>query len=182
MAEQVSRTIYTVGHSTRSEDEFLALLASAGVSAVADVRAVPASRRNPQYTLDALRAWLPDAGIRYVHFRALGGRRTPLSDSRNDGWRERAFQGYADHMASPEFGRAIEQLEHLAGHQPTSVMCAETLWWRCHRRLIADALTVRGWRVEHLGVGGKPTIHELPPFAVVKDGTLSYPSAQPRLL
>ena len=176
-----SGTIFTVGHSTRSEEEFLALLADAGVGAIADVRATPASRRHPQYTLDVMKSWLPAAGVQYMHFGALGGRRSPDASSINAGWRQTAFRGYADYMASPDFARAIERLEDLARHQATSIMCAEALWWRCHRRLIADALTVRGWRVEHLGVGGEPSLHELPPFAVVKDGILSYPPPQSSL-
>src|SRR5205807_1129252 len=100
--------------------------------------------------------WLPSAGIRYVGFPELGGRRRPIEGSANGGWRDAAFQGYADHMSSAKFAEGLARLQEVAEEAVTAIMCAEALWWRCHRRLIADALTVRGWRVEHLGVGGAP--------------------------
>jgi uncharacterized protein (DUF488 family) len=172
------RTLFTVGHSTRSPDELLALLRDAGVGAVADVRAFPSSRRFPHFDAGALASWLPAAGVRYVGVAALGGRRRPVSGSLNGGWREPAFQGYADYMSSAEFSSGLGALEELAGSVASAVMCAEAVWWRCHRRLIADALTVRGWRVLHLGVGDSPALHELTPFAVLVDGELRYPPAQ----
>jgi uncharacterized protein (DUF488 family) len=172
-------TIYTVGHSTRSAEDLLALLREAGVERLADVRAFPSSRRHPQYNRDALAAWLEEAGIEYRHLRALGGRRTPVPGSSNGGWRELAFQGYADHMRSPEFQDALAALEAMARETPTAIMCAEAVWWRCHRRLIADALVARGWRVVHLGAGSSLALHELTEFAVVgPDGTVTYPPAQ----
>jgi uncharacterized protein (DUF488 family) len=175
--------IYTVGHSTRSAEELLSLLEDAGVKRLADVRAFPSSRRHPQFNRAALGAWLPEAGIEYVHMPGLGGRRDPVPDSPNGGWRERAFQGYADHMASREFRDALAQLEAAARELPTAIMCAEAVWWRCHRRLISDALVARGWRVEHLGIGSGRSVHELPPFAVVDgDGLVRYPPAQGSLL
>ncbi len=177
-----AHTIFTVGHSTRTEQELLALLGDANVQTLADVRAIPSSRRNPQYNRASLNRWLPAAGIEYVHLPELGGRRAPLKDSPNRAWRERAFQGYADHLGSPEFAAGLRRLERLARDRRTTVMCAEALWWRCHRRLIADALTVRGWRVEHLGIGERPVVHELPEFAVLQpDGRLIYPPAQSAL-
>jgi uncharacterized protein (DUF488 family) len=176
-------TIHTVGHSTRSAEELLALLREAGVQRLADVRAFPSSRRHPQYNRDALAAWLGEAGIDYRHLPGLGGRRSPVPGSPNGGWREVAFQGYADHMRSPEFQEALAALESAAREAPTAIMCAEAVWWRCHRRLIADALVARGWRVEHLGIGGGHAVHELTEFAVVgPDGTLTYPPAQGSLL
>jgi uncharacterized protein (DUF488 family) len=172
-------TVYTIGHSTRSSEELLALLRDPGVQLVADVRAFPSSRRNPQFNRGALEAWLSEASIRYEHLRELGGRRVPEPGSRNGGWRERAFQAYADHMHSPEFQRALAELEAAARESPTAVMCAEAVWWRCHRRLIADALLVHGWRVEHLGVGDRRSVHELTSFAVVgPEGLPEYPPAQ----
>jgi uncharacterized protein (DUF488 family) len=175
-------TVHTVGHSTRSPDELLALLGDAGVTLVADVRAFPSSRRHPQFNRGALAAWLATAGIGYRHLPGLGGRRAPVPGSPNGGWTETAFQGYADHMASDEFRRALADLETLARECPTSIMCAEAVWWRCHRRLIADALVVRGWRVQHLGIGDGRGMHELTPFALVDpDGTLTYPPAQTTL-
>jgi uncharacterized protein (DUF488 family) len=175
-------TIYTIGHSTRSREELLALLGEAGVELVADVRAFPSSRRHPQFNRPALEDWLGQAGISYRHMPALGGRRAPVPGSVNDGWTERAFQGYADHMHTSEFQAAVAELETAAREQRVAIMCAEAVWWRCHRRLISDALVVRGWRVEHLGIGDSRAVHALPDFAVVEpDGTLAYPSAQTRL-
>jgi uncharacterized protein (DUF488 family) len=173
------KRIYTVGHSTRSADELLAIVAEAGVRLVADVRAFPSSRRYPQFNQGALAAWLAGAGIGYRHMPGLGGRRTPVPGSVNGGWHERAFQGYADHMSSDEFQRAVTDLEGAASKSPTAIMCAELLWWRCHRRLVADALVARGWRVEHLGADGGPAVHSLTDFAVIgPDGVLTYPPAQ----
>jgi uncharacterized protein (DUF488 family) len=176
-------TIYTIGHSTRSAEDLLALVGEAGVQVLVDVRAYPSSRRHPQFNRDALTAWLPSGGIAYVHMPGLGGRRAPVEGSRNGGWREPAFQGYADHMSSEAFQRALAELEAIARQSPTAIMCAEAVWWRCHRRLIADALVARGWRVEHLGIGEARAVHELPPFAVVDaTGGISYPPAQTTLL
>ncbi len=175
-------TIYTVGHSTRSAEELLALLREAGVERLADVRAYPTSRRHPQFNRDVLAAWLGEAGIDYRHLPGLGGRRSPVPGSVNGGWREVAFQGYADHMRSPEFQDALAGLEAAARESPTAIMCAEAVWWRCHRRLIADALVTRGWRVEHLGIGEGRAVHELTEFAVVgPNSTLTYPPAQATL-
>jgi uncharacterized protein (DUF488 family) len=172
-------TIYTIGHSTRSSEELLALLREAGVELVADVRAYPSSRRHPQFNRDALAAWLGAAGIGYRHMPGLGGRRSPVPGSPNGGWRELAFRGYADHMRSPEFQAALAELEAAARATPTAIMCAEAVWWRCHRRLISDALVARAWRVEHLGIDGAAAVHELTEFAVVgPGGTLTYPPAQ----
>ncbi|HKO26062.1 MAG TPA: DUF488 domain-containing protein [Solirubrobacteraceae bacterium] len=176
-------TVYTIGHSTRSAEELLALLTEAEVKLLVDVRAFPSSRRHPQFNREALSAWLADAGIEYLHLPGLGGRRKPAPDSPNGGWRERAFQGYADHTASTEFQEALTRLEGAAATHATAIMCAEAVWWRCHRRLIADALVARGWRVEHLGIGERRAVHELPPFAVVEPGGLvRYPPAQGSLL
>jgi uncharacterized protein (DUF488 family) len=176
-------TIYTIGHSTRSAEDLLALLGEAAVEVLVDVRAYPSSRRHPQFNRDALSTWLPDAGLAYVHMPGLGGRRAPIEGSRNGGWREPAFQGYADYTASEQFQRALADLESTARASVTAIMCAEAVWWRCHRRLIADALVARGWRVEHLGIGEGRAVHELPPFAVVDaTGGISYPSPQTTLL
>lgn len=161
----------------------MALLTDAGVGLVADVRAFPSSRRHPQFNRGALAAWLGAEGIGYRHMSGLGGRRAPTPGSPNGGWQESAFQGYADHMRSEEFRLALAELEQAARQFPTAIMCAEAVWWRCHRRLIADALVVRGWRVEHLGIGEGRAVHELPAFAVVEpNGTLTYPPPQTTLL
>jgi uncharacterized protein (DUF488 family) len=177
------KRICTIGHSTRSADELLAILGDAGIQLVADVRAFPSSRRHPQFNRGALAAWLASAGIGYRHFPGLGGRRVPVAGSVNGGWHERGFQGYADYMSSDGFQRALADLEAVASESPTAIMCAEALWWRCHRRLIADALVLREWRVEHLGIDGGPTVHTLTDFAVVgPDRVLTYPPAQTTLL
>lgn len=176
-------TVSTVGHSTRSAPELLGILRGADVQLVADVRAFPSSRRHPQFNRAALAEWLRESGIGYEHMPGLGGRRKPAPDSPNAGWREAAFQGYADYMASEEFRDALADLERMARERPTAVMCAEAVWWSCHRRLIADALTARGWRVQHLGLGEPPPTHELPDFAAVEqDGTVTYPPRQATLL
>ncbi len=146
------------------------------------MRTVPRSRRHPQFAGDALARSLAGGGIDYVHEAALGGFRRPRPDSPNDGWEHPAFRGYADHMASEEFAAALDRLQSLAAERPTTVMCAEAQWWRCHRRLIADAMSVRGWRVLHLGLRAEPVEHELTSFAVVGPShSLTYPSPQGRL-
>ena len=171
-------TVYTVGHSTRSLQELLSVLDEAGVATLVDVRTLPRSRRNPQFDGAALADSLSGHGISYWHERALGGFRQPQPNSPNRGWQEPAFQGYADHMASPEFREALERLEVMSADQPTCIMCAEAQWWRCHRRLISDALTVRDWLVVHLGLG-QPTEHEMTPIAIVgPDLSLTYPPFQ----
>ena len=144
-----------------------------------DVRTVPQSRRNPQFGQASLLASLAERDIEYRHEPALGGFRRPRPGSVNAGWEQPAFRGYADYMATPEFAEGLGRLEALARERPTAIMCAEAQWWRCHRRLISDALLVRGWEVLHLGLGSKPVPHELTPFAVVGPGReLSYPPAQ----
>jgi uncharacterized protein (DUF488 family) len=176
-------TIYTVGHSTRSPEELLALLREAEVELIADVRASPSSRRHPHFNQSALEQWLSAAEIAYLHMRALGGRRRAAPDSPNRGWRESAFRGYADYMASAESQRALAELEAAARERRVAIMCAEAVWWRCHRRLIADALVVRGWRIEHLGIGEGRGVHELTEFAEVDgNGTITYPPPQASLL
>jgi uncharacterized protein (DUF488 family) len=174
--------VYTVGHSTRSLDELVSLLSEAGVSELVDVRSAPGSRRNPHLAGRFLAASLPQRGITYTHERRLGGFRRPRPDSPNGGWQHEAFRGYADHMASEEFAGGLETLLRIARARPACVMCAEAQWWRCHRRLIADALVVRGLRVLHLGLGPSAAEHELTPFAVVgADLQITYPPAQGEL-
>lgn len=142
------------------------------------MRTVPKSRRNPQYNSDALTGALPDAGISYRHEPDLGGFRRVQPGSPNGGWQHPSFRGYADYMMTAEFGDALVRLERQARAEPTVVMCAETLWWRCHRRLIADALVARGLPVLHLGLGSEPVAHALTRFALPgAGGRLTYPSA-----
>jgi uncharacterized protein (DUF488 family) len=168
--------IFTVGHSTHAFDVFVALLRRHGIEVLADVRMFPRSRRHPQFNADALAAELPARGIGYRHFAALGGRRTPRPDSPNRGWDNDAFRAYADHALTSEFAAALDELAALAREAPTAIMCAEALWWRCHRRLIADRLRAAGWTISHIGPDGELSDHELPPFAAPQpDGTVLYP-------
>jgi uncharacterized protein (DUF488 family) len=173
-------TIHTIGHSTRAADELLALLRDTGMRGLADVRRFPSSRRHPQHNRGALERTLADAGVAYEWLgETLGGRvrqRVPTAESRNNGWDVAAFRSYADAMTTPEFHAGLAQLEARARQQPTAVMCAERLWWQCHRRLIADALTVRGWNVVHLLEPGKSHTHRLTEFARIEDGVLVYPA------
>ena len=159
----------------------MALLGRHGVTCVADVRRHPGSRRHPQFASQALERSLAERAIAYAHLAALGGRRTPAEGSPNDGWEHPSFRAYADHLASSEFADGLAALEALAGERPTAVMCAEGMWWRCHRRLIADVLTVRGWKVEHIAPGGAIAEHQLPGFAVVEGERVTYPAPQLRL-
>jgi uncharacterized protein (DUF488 family) len=170
---------FTVGHSTHPLDAFVALLERHGVQRVADVRQTPRSGRHPQFDRESLAAELPRRGIDYRHLPALGGRRSTSPDSPNGGWEHPAFRGYADYALTGEFAAGLEELCALARERPTAAMCAEGLWWRCHRRLIADRLTALGWTVCHIAPDGGLAAHELPPFAVVQaDGAVVYPPAQ----
>jgi uncharacterized protein (DUF488 family) len=181
-AEPTERArIFTVGHSTHPLDEFLRLLRAYRVEQLADVRRYPGSRRVPWFNREALAHELHSRGLLYHHLPSLGGRRRACPNSPNGGWRVEAFRGYADHMASAEFEEGLAALEALAGGRPTAMMCAEALWWRCHRRLVSDVLTLRGWEVLHIGPGGEVTVHELTPFAVADAGCLTYPPAQTSL-
>jgi uncharacterized protein (DUF488 family) len=148
---------------------------------VADVRRFPSSRRLPHFNAPELAQALGEGGIEYRHFPELGGRRDPARGSPNRGWRVGQFQGYADHMASAEFERGIERLLALAAELRTAIMCAEAQWWRCHRRLLSDALVVRGLEVVHLGARGAAGRHELTPFALVDGDRVTYPPAQATL-
>jgi uncharacterized protein (DUF488 family) len=170
--------ILTVGHSNHEERRFLELLGGAGVESLADVRANPRSRY-PQFNRSALAAALQAAGIGYFHLgEQLGGRRDPLAESQNRGWEKEWFRGYADHMASTDFASGLGRLEELAHGRRAVVMCAEADWRRCHRRLIADALLIRGWSVLHLDGNGMLEAHELTEFAEVDAGRLTYPERQ----
>jgi uncharacterized protein (DUF488 family) len=176
------RVIYTLGHSTRPLQELIELLRGPQVELLVDVRSVPGSRRHPHFAAAVLARALPKNGIGYVHEPRLGGFRRPRPDSPNGGWEHPAFRGYADHMASAEFRDALARLQERARGRACCVMCAEAQWWRCHRRLIADALVVGGWRVLHLGLGGTPAEHQLTAFALARDGTITYPPLQGELV
>jgi uncharacterized protein (DUF488 family) len=168
-------TVWTIGHSTHGFDDFERLLSGHGITRLVDVRTVPASRRLPQFVAAALAAALAPRGIDYVHLGGLGGLRRPLPESVNGAWQNAGFRGFADHMASDAFAAALDELMRMADAQRTAIMCAEALWWRCHRRLIADALTVSGVEVRHIGSDGRTQVHELTPFARVDGSRLWYP-------
>ena len=170
--------IWTVGHSTHDADTFLAILRAHAIEAIADVRRFPGSRRHPHFGRDALRALLASAGIAYHGFPALGGRRAPRPDSPNTAWRNAAFRGYADYMASAEFAHAAQRLEQLSAMQRTAILCAEALWWRCHRALISDYLKARGVQVRHITDAGPASTHPFTRPAHVVDGRLSYGETQ----
>jgi len=167
--------IYTIGHSTRSLDDFIALLKAHGVTQLADVRSVPRSRRHPHFASDALSASLPAAGIAYRHFAGLGGRRKSRRDSLNTAWRHEGFRGYADDMQTREFEQALDELVALAARQPTAIMCAEAVWWRCHRQLTSDALVARGIEVRHITSPSAAPPHTLTAFARAANGKVTYP-------
>lgn len=168
--------IWTIGHSNRSIETFLELLASQSIEAVVDVRRFPGSRKWPHFGQEALKQSLADAGVAYRHFVDLGGRRGKRApDSPNRGWRVEAFNAYADYLATDEFRKALASLEELARSKRTAMMCSEALPWQCHRRIIADALIVRGWRVRDIMSPTQTKDHELTDFAEVEGETITYP-------
>jgi uncharacterized protein (DUF488 family) len=158
-------TIWTIGHSVRTLSDFLELLGAHGIVQLADVRTVPRSRRHPHFSGEVLAASLADAGIAYRHMAELGGLRKPRRDSVNTAWRVEGFRGYADYMETPAFEHALDDLVEWAGNAATAVMCAESVWWRCHRKLIADALVARGIEVRHISTKSSAAVHTLTPFA-----------------
>lgn len=175
MTETV-KTIYTLGHSTRSLEEFLDLLRMHGVQRILDVRSLPGSRRYPHFNSEALKDSLAQAGIDYRHLPGLGGRRKVRADSKNTGWRHPAFRGYADYMASAEFSLALQEAMDLAAERPSALLCAEAVPWRCHRSLIGDAFLIWGWQVLDIIGPAKPHPHQLTDFAKVEGEQVSYPS------
>ena len=172
--------VYTIGHSTRTTEAFVDLLNEFDVKHLVDVRRYPGSRRHPHFSKDVLQENLAQHGIDYTHMEALGGRRKPDPDSPNTHWTSDGFRGYADYTATATFDVALAELVRLADRQPTAVMCAEALHWKCHRQLIADALVARDLAVRHILRPGIAEPHELNPAALVlPDGRLQYPSSEP---
>ncbi|MGH7573672.1 MAG: DUF488 family protein [Longimicrobiales bacterium] len=176
-APDSAKTVYTIGHSTRSEEAFIDLLTSYGIEEVVDVRRFPGSRRNPQFNKGNLKEALANVDIEYTHMPELGGRRgRPDPASPNTGWRVSAFQAYADRMAEPDWVAALDALGERCRRNTVAYMCAEAVPWRCHRRLISDALTVRGFEVRHILSQGRADLHHLPEFArVLSSGRIVYP-------
>ena len=168
-------TIYTIGHSTRTSKKFLELLKAHDIEELVDVRTIPKSRHNPQFGEEELAVSLQEAGIAYKHLARLGGLRRVTKDSVNLGWQNTSFRGFADYMTTAEFRTGLDELTVLAEKKTVAIMCAEAVPWRCHRSLIADALTVEGWQVLHIQSRKTASPHELTTFLKVQDGKLTYP-------
>src|SRR5512140_1686377 len=167
--------VLTIGHSTRTLEEFIGLLRAHGATRVVDVRTVPRSRHNPQFNDASLSGSLKKAGLGYVHLPGLGGLRHAKRDSPNPGWRNASFRGYADYMQTPEFERSLDELVLLANQERIVLMCAEAVPWRCHRSLIADALLIRGIRTEDIMSPTRRQVHTRTPFAKVQGTKITYP-------
>lgn len=173
---QAKKTIYTIGHSTRSIEQFITLLKAWEIKRLVDIRTIAKSRFNPQFNEDALKNSLKKSGIAYLHMKGLGGLRHAHKDSPNTGWQNASFRGYADYMQTDEFTQALEKLKVLAAKKTTAIMCAEALFWRCHRSLVADALTKAKWKVFHIQSNKTASPHKLTPFLRVKKGKFVYPA------
>ena len=171
--------VLTIGHSTRSIEDFTELLRAHRVQLIVDIRTIPRSRRNPQFNEDTLAASLRKSGIIYVRLKELGGLRRPRKDSQNIGWRNLSFRGFADYMQTPDFEAGINELIRLARDRTVAIMCAEALPWRCHRSLVADALLVRGIQVEHIMTLKKRTEHSMTKWARVDGKQITYPELPP---
>lgn len=173
--KETSPLVMTIGHSTRTIEEFIGLLRAHSVSRIVDVRTVPRSRHNPQFNKDSLPVSLEEVGLGYVHLPGLGGLRHARPDSINMAWRNTSFRGYADYMQTPEFEESLEELIGWAHHDRLALMCAEAVPWRCHRSLIGDALLARGIQVEDIMSSTRAQVHTLTSFAVVRSNRVTYP-------
>ena len=182
--EDRARALWTIGHSTREWDVFTGMLREAGIVVLADVRRFAGSRRNPQYSGETMARALPEAGIDYVALPGLGGRRQARKDSPHTAWRNANFRGYADYMDSADYQAARARLAGIAGERRTAVMCAEAMWWQCHRSLIADDFKADGWTVIHLMAPGRSEEHPYTSAARIVEGRLDYskPGEQSALL
>ena len=169
-----NKTIWTIGHSTRTYDELIAMLHSFEISLVADVRHFPGSRKFPHFNKEILQVTLPQHHIRYVHFISLGGRRKAKAGSTNTAWKNSAFRGYADYMETDVFYKGIADLTHQALQQRVAYMCSEAVWWSCHRAMISDYLKSQGWKVMHIMGIGKSQEHPYTSPARIVSGELNY--------
>lgn len=174
----MKHALFTIGHSTRSLEEFLVLLRTYGISQIIDVRTIPRSRHNPQFNKENLSVFLRNRNINYAHAKNLGGLRHSKKGSVNLGWRNLSFRGFADYMQTMDFKSALQKLMRKAEKKPTAIMCAEAVPWRCHRSLIADALTKKKWQVFHIQSGKTAKKHKLTPFLKIRSGELIYPIIQ----
>lgn len=167
-------TVYTVGHSTHSVSDFVHMLQSFNVRVLVDIRRFPGSRKYPRFNKEKLASTLKKAGIGYLHLEGLGGRRQVQPNSKNDRWRNSSFRGYADYMETEDFEKAIAKLEATALEQTTAYMCAEAVWWRCHRALVSDYLKAKGWAVWHIMAAGKADEHPYTSPARIDNGHVFY--------
>lgn len=174
MKNRKVHTIYTIGHSTHSLADFLDMLKSFEIEVLADIRGLPGSRKFPQFDKEELEISLEENGIHYLHLTDLGGRRRVKKDSRNTRWNNASFRGYADYMETPEFEKGMEELEKIAAEKPTAIMCAEAVWWRCHRSMISDYLKAKEWTVLHIMAAGKTQEHSYTSPARIADGKVVY--------
>lgn len=174
MSNIKAHTIYTIGHSTHTMEEFMEMLKSFNIQTLVDIRSLPGSRKFPQFDKENMEVVLPQNGVQYIHMLSLGGRRKVKKDSHNTRWRKDSFRGYADYMETPEFASAVKELEKIAKKTTTVYMCAEAVWWRCHRSMVSDYLKAEGWYVLHIMSKGKAQEHHYTEPAVVKDGHVCY--------
>ncbi len=173
MQMPADHTIFSIGHSTHSMDEFIAMLQSFDIRMLADIRHFPGSRKYPHFNQEVLETSLRENGIGYIHLVDLGGRRRARKDSANSRWRNDSFRGYADYMETRDFENAVNELERIALKQPTAYMCAEAVWWRCHRSMVSDYLKAKGWMVLHIMAAGKIEEHRYTsPARIVGDRVL----------
>jgi uncharacterized protein (DUF488 family) len=174
MNSQIEKTIWTIGHSTRTNEEFIAMLKSFQIELLADIRSYPGSRRFPHFNQQALKLFLSENQIEYVHLLKLGGRKKALVNSHNTGWKVEAFKGYADYMETIDFTQGVNDLELLAEKKRTAFMCSEAVWWSCHRSLVSDYLKSKGWVVMHIMGNNKAEEHPYTKPAKIVNGRLSY--------
>lgn len=167
-------TVFTIGHSTHTFEVFLEMLNSFHIEVLADIRSLPGSNKYPQFNKESLQVSLPENNIEYLHLLNLGGRRRVKKDSHNNRWRNDSFKGYADYMETPEFENAIENLEQIAINKTTAYMCAEAVWWRCHRSMVSDYLKAKGWKVQHIMAVGKIQEHTYTSPAIIIGNKVSY--------
>ncbi len=174
MSKALPHSIYTIGHSTHSMETFVAMLKSFNIQTVVDIRSLPGSRKFPQFDKENMEIVLPEIGIEYIHLKELGGRRKVKKDSHNTRWRNDSFKGYADYMETEDFKKAILHLENIAKKGTTAYMCAEAVWWRCHRSMVSDYLKAKGWNVLHIMNVNKVEPHRYTQPARIIDGTVCY--------
>ena len=174
MHVNATHIIYTIGHSTHPLEAFLQLLHTYKIQILVDIRSLPGSKKFPQYNIENLQTSLPNAGIEYMHLKDLGGLRKVSKNSKNTSWHNASFRGYADYMETQEFIAAIQNLEKIASKKTTVIMCAEVLWWRCHRSMISDYLKTKGWTVMHILSDTKTEAHHFTAPAKIINGILTY--------